>query len=271
MKFSVLIPVYMKDKDTFLDEALKSIVNQTVEANEIIIVQDGPISKNLESVINRYLDRYPNIIKKIALEENVGLGVALNIGLEACTNELVARMDSDDICVVDRFEKQLLEFEKDTNLDLIGSSIYEFYDSIDDIKSVRNVPSTHEEIVDYVKKRNPFNHMTVMFKKSSVINSGSYKELSYCEDYYLWIRMIANGCKVKNITEPLVYARTGSEMFKRRGGINYVKSEVELQKRIHELGITNKMERSVNTVLRSIPRVLPNRLREFLYLKLLRK
>lgn len=271
MKFSVLMAIYINDKPRYLEESLESILCQSKLPNEIVIVQDGIITKELESVLNKYIKEYEGLFKVVRLEKNVGLGNALAIGINECSNEIIARMDSDDICIENRFEKQIKIFNDNNNVDIVGSSIYEFYESKDKIKSERRVPITHSEIVNYAKKRNPMNHMTVMYKKSSVLEAGNYKDMLYCEDYYLWVRMIISGCIFYNIEEPLIYARTGQDMYKRRGGINYIKSEYRLQKELNKLDFIDKKMEFSNFIIRSIPRIIPNKLREIMYLRILRK
>lgn len=271
MKFSVLMAIYINDKPRYLKEALESILYQSKLPNEIVIVQDGIITKELESILNKYIKNYDGLFKIVKLEKNVGLGNALAKGINECSNEIIARMDSDDICVQNRFEKQIKIFRDNKNIDIVGSSIYEFYESKDKIKAERKVPSLHSKIVNYAKKRNPMNHMTVMYKKSCVVAAGNYKDMLYCEDYYLWVRMIVSGCTFYNIEEPLVYARTGQDMYKRRGGVNYIKSEYRLQKELNKLGFIDKKAGVFNFIIRSIPRIIPNKLREIIYLKILRR
>lgn len=271
MEFSVLMGIYINDKPIYLREALESILSQRKLPNEIVIVQDGKITKELETVMKEFIERYNDLFKLIVLENNIGLGKALAIGINECSNEIIARMDSDDICVENRFEKQLNIFKSNPNVDIVGSSIYEFYRNKDEIVSERKVPVTHEDIVKYSTKRNPMNHMTVMYKRSAVISAGNYKEMFFCEDYYLWIRMMINGCVFYNIDEPLIYARTGEDMYRRRGGIKYIQSEYKLQKSLNRLGFIGKKQMIFNFIMRSIPRILPNRVREAIYLNMLRK
>ncbi|MPQ44205.1 glycosyltransferase [Clostridium tarantellae] len=271
MKFSVLMSVYKNEKEKFLKTALDSVILQTIKPKEIVIVQDGPLPEELINVIANFKGKYNELVKVIELQENVGLGQALNIGLLECSNEIVARMDTDDICVKNRFELQLNEFKKNKNLDIVGSSIYEFYDSMENVKTIKSVPVEDKEIKMYAQTRNPMNHMTVMFKKSSVVNAGSYQHMLFSEDYFLWTRMMVNGCIFKNINIPLVYARTGADMYKRRGGFIYVKTEYKLQKSLNQIGFINKYKSIKNFTLRSVPRLLPNTIREKIYLNFLRK
>ena len=166
IKFSVLMSIYKNDKKEFVQESIESIINQTVKPNEIIVVQDGPIPEEIKSLVSEY-EKY-DFFKLIVLNENQGLGKALNIGLENCQYDIVARMDSDDICLEDRFEKQIKEFQKDDSLSVVGGFINEFIENPSEIIGVREVPLTNEEIIKHIKSRNPFNHMTVMFRKKDV-------------------------------------------------------------------------------------------------------
>lgn len=178
--------VYKKEKAEYLKLALASIINQTVQTNEIVLVQDGKLTNELQAVITDHLQKYPAIFKTYALKQNQGLGKALNFGMQKCSNELIARMDTDDIAEPNRFELQIEEFEKDKELMLCGGQIAEFADNTTEITGYRNVPLKHNEILNFAKKRNPFNHMTVMFKKQAVQSVGGYMDMLYFEDYWLY-------------------------------------------------------------------------------------
>lgn len=269
MKISVLMSVYFKESPEFLKEAIDSVLKQTVKADEIVCIKDGKLTKELDAVLDKYDQENPGVFKFIAFEENKGLGKALKIGVEECSNEIIARMDTDDIALPTRFEKQLAAI-KEKDLDIVGSNILEFDGSIDNILSERVVPSTYEMIKVYAKKRNPFNHMTVMYKKSAVLKAGNYKDFLWFEDYNLWVRMILNGSKMYNIQEDLVYARTGKSMFGRRGGLEYIKREYKMQKNMKDLKFINASVFYKNIITRSVIRLIPNSLRQVIYLKVLR-
>lgn len=230
MQYSVLMSVYVKEKPEYLEKSLESMAAQTVLPSEIVLIEDGPLTPELYEVIERFKQKN-SFLRTVPLKKNVGLGNALNIGVEKCKNELIARMDTDDIAKPDRCEKQLKAFEDDPELDICGTFIEEFEGDIDNIVSVRRLPCSHEEILSFAKKRNPFNHMTVMFKKDAVLKAGNYREINLFEDYYLWTRMLVNGAKAHNVGESLVYARVGSDMMKRRGGFNYWKKIVKGRKK----------------------------------------
>lgn len=265
--FSILQSVYCKDNPFFLSQSLKSIADNTSQPDEIILVKDGILSQELENVISEWQLKLP--LKVVGYEQNQGLAYALNYGLQYVTTELVARMDSDDICYPDRFEKQINEFKALPELALLSGYIDEFNDNPDEIVSTRVVPLEHSEIKEYLKKRNAFNHMAVMFKKSAVIESGNYQKVPYFEDYDLWIRVIQNGFLAKNIPEKLVKARIGNDMIGRRHGFAYSKHEMFFLKRQLKTGFISKTEYRKLVLLRVPVRLLPKGLLKLVY-KLLR-
>lgn len=270
MNFSVLMSIYYKEKPSYFVTALDSVVNQTLLPNEIVIVKDGKLTKELDHICLQYKEKFPSLINLVPLEQNVGLGKALAIGVEHCRYELIARMDTDDVAVCNRFELQIQEFQNDATLSLVGSVINEFSTSIDKVDTIRSVPLTNEEIKAYTKKRNPFNHMTVMFRKKDVLKVGNYQPMYLSEDYYLWFRMIQAGLKMKNLAKPLVFARANKDMFQRRGGIKYFLQELKLQKIFYTTGFINVYELIRNLIIRAFFRLLPGKIRESLYKCLLR-
>lgn len=271
-QYSVLMSVYIKEKPEFLKLALDSMFNQTVPPAEIVLVEDGPLTTELYALLDEYSAKHGEKFKRIANETNLGLGKALNKGLAECANELVARMDTDDISDLARCEKQLQYFAENSELDVIGTDIAEFTDSPDNIVSVRKVPNSHEEICEFLKKRCPLNHMSVMFKKSSVEKAGGYLDWHYNEDYYLWIRMYLAGCKFANIEGNYVYVRVGEEMFARRGGKAYYKSEKELFKFMRKNKIISWGEyQKAKTVRFIVQRLMTNRMRQWFFKKYARK
>lgn len=230
-KFSVLMSVYDKENAEYFDLALKSnLCEQTQKPDEIVLVCDGKLTDELYGVIDKYKALYPEILKVYPLQEHAGLGMALNYGLEKCSYDIVARSDSDDVCVCDRFEKQIHFLSENQNVDILGTWIDEFDTDADVPNAKKEMPCTHEDMVKMSKSRNPINHMTVMFKKSVILNSGSYQELPYHEDYYLWIRAINNGAVFANIGECLVHARVGNGMLVRRGKKVIIKSRYIINK-----------------------------------------
>jgi len=268
MQYSVLMSVYISERPEFIDECLKSLASQTLKADEIIIVEDGPLSEEVRTTIDGWERELP--IKRLALTVNVGLGLALNKGLAICKNELVARMDTDDICSPNRFQLQVNRFLSDPNVDILGGTIAEFESNIHKIDNYRTVP-TGKEINRYIKYRNPINHMTVMFKKSAITSAGGYLDLMFMEDYYLWIRCFKNGCQIDNLEDVLVYARTGNGMHSRRRGSTYIRSELALHKiRRKYLGVNFLINFSISSI-RIVPRLLTSRGVQFIYNSILRK
>jgi glycosyltransferase involved in cell wall biosynthesis len=222
MKYSVLMSVYYKENPAFLQASIDSILAQTIQTDDFVIVCDGPLPIELMNVISKFKTSHPNIFNIIALSEHKGLSVALNIGLKACHNSIVARMDSDDISKPERIEYELEAMNKNS-ADIVGAEIEEFNTAPGDSVITRNPPETNDEIARFAKRRNPFNHPTVMFHKEAVITSGGYGcKFSLCEDYELWIRMLHNGYRGYNVQSILLYMRVGDGMYRRRGGIRYL-------------------------------------------------
>lgn len=270
MNFSVSMCVYGKDDPIWFRDAINSIINQTIQPSEIVLVVDGPVPPELEKEISAFEQNV--IFKIIRFAENQGHGNARRAGLEACTNELVAIMDADDISASDRFEKQLNRFSFDASLDIVGTNITEFIDTPDNIVGVRAVPELDEEIKQYMKKRCPMNLVTVMFKKESVLKVGGFIDW-YCEeDYYLWIRMALANMKFANVNENLVNVRVGSDMYRRRGGWRYFRSEAKLQRYMLRKKVIGFGTYFVNVTKRFIVQVLmPNRIRAWAFKKFARE
>ena len=272
LEFSVCIPVYYKEKVDNLRACLNSMVKQTILPNEILLLTDDPSSDEVDQVINEYKRSYPGLFKEYALPRGSGIGKLSRLGVEKSEYDLIARMDSDDIALPDRFEKQLKCFAEDEELSIVGGDIAEFYGNTDNIIGYRNVPCSDKDCKRFLKTRNPFNHMTVMFRKSHVIKAGNYAEfLPFYEDYYLWVSMNISGCRFKNIGSVLVYARTGTAMYSRRGGLKVFKYDYLVSKYKYQNGLTNIHEFFLNVISRFIVLVLmPNRVRGFIYENLLR-
>lgn len=270
MCFSVLLSVYQKESEIYLRLSLDSIFAQTKLPGEVILVKDGPLTHELDSIVNEYEQKYP-ILKTISLEKNQGLGKALNIGLHACSYDLVARMDTDDIAKPDRFEKQVAVFEKYPDIDVCSAWIDEFKGNISQVVSIRKLPERYEEILAYAQSRCPLNHPVVMFRKSAVLSAGGYLHFPLLEDYYLWVRMLMNGAKFYNIQESLLNFRISTDMFKRRGGWKYAINEFRFQKLLRQIGFIDNKRFVMNVFIRFIARVVPNSWRAFLYKKILRK
>lgn len=268
--FSVLISIYRKEHPDYLRQSLNSIFSQTLLPTEVILVKDGALTPELDSVINEYESLHP-CLKIIPLAQNMGLGHALNEGLRYCTYELVARMDTDDISKPDRFEKQVAFMETHPDIDICSAWIEEFENDTTTIFSIRKLPEKHKDIALYAMSRSPINHPVVMFKKSAVLKAGGYQHFPLLEDYYLWIRMLMNGCVFYNIPESLLFFRVSSNMFQRRGGWRYAMNEIRFQRLIHNMGFISSAQLVKNITIRLCVRIMPNRLRAFVYKKVLRK
>ncbi len=269
-KISVLMSVYKNDKPEWIELSVKSVVDQTVKPDEILLIVDGPVSDEIKNKINE-LEKEIKILKVNALEQNIGLGNVLKMGLPMTKNDIVARMDADDISKPDRFEKQL-NYMIENDLDIVGSYIEEFSVDSNKIDSIREVPITMKDVEGYIKSRNPFNHMTVMMKKQKALEAGGYLDMHYCEDYYLWCRMFLSGAKMGNIPESLVLARMNADTFRRRGGMKYFKSQKKLFKFMKQNKIINWFQYMKVTTSRFLIHVMmPGKLKEKIYKKHLRK
>ena len=217
LEYSVLMSIYIKDKAEYVDCAIKSMLNQTHKPEQYVIVEDGEISYDVQQVLNNYSKNYPDLFTRVKLKNNKGLASALNEGLTYCRNELVARMDSDDISLPDRCEKEVKLFEKNNRLIICGTNIDEFYENIDNITTSRIVPEKYDDILKFSKKRMPFNHPTVMYRKSFVLEFGGYDpKLRRKEDFDLFSKMLVGGCYVQNISESLLYYRADEGNYMRR-------------------------------------------------------
>lgn len=269
INFSVLMSIYAKESPEFLFQSLASLSTQSVPADEIVIVKDGVVGSELESVLTQYATKLP--LKVVGYEQNRGLGYALAFGLQYCRYDWIARMDADDIAVKDRFEKQIAYLEQHPEVELLGCATMEFTESESDARSGRRLPCSHEEIRNFLKKRNAFNHMTVVFKKQAVLDAGNYREAPGFEDYYLWVRMVLNGVRTANMPESLVYARVGNDMIGRRIGFRYAKEEYRFYKKLQKLKFLSCTE-FIKVVCMRIPlRLVPKPVLAFIYKKLLRK
>lgn len=270
LKFSVSMCVYQGDNPGWFKTATDSILNQSVVPNEVVLVVDGPVTDELDTIISEY-EKNP-IFKVIRLEENVGHGNARRIGLENCSNEYVALMDADDISHPQRFERQIEFFLNDSLLDIVGSNMTEFIGNPENIVGVRTVPQDDSQIKKYLKTRCPFNQVTVMFKKASVDKVGGYIDWFCEEDYYLWIRMYLANMRFANCSENLVNVRVGEDMYNRRGGLRYFKSEARLQKYMLKNKIIGFGTYFSNVSKRFIVQVLlPNKIRGFVFKKFARE
>lgn len=257
MSFSVLMSVYAKESSNFLDFSLDSIFSQTIIPDEVVLVQDGPLTIELYKVIDSWRSKL-NIVD-VVLPKNMGLGYALNEGLKFCNHDIVARMDSDDICTPNRFEKQI-EIISTGKVHICGSYISEFDQDPAETYSVRKVPTEHHEIAKYARFKNPLNHPSVMFFRSKVLSVGSYDDVLYFEDFFLWHKLLNSGCVFYNIPESLVLMRAGASQLTRRRGYNYAKYELRFLKKCYSEGFITFYQFIFNLIFRIPPRFLPETL-----------
>ena len=238
MDFSVITSVYKNDNAEFVRASLDSILlYQCVKPSEIVLVRDGMVPESLDHLLDEYESRYPKVFNIIRLEQNGGLGKALKLGVENAKYDIVARMDSDDICLPNRFELQLKYMEQHPEVDIVGGQMTEFIDTPDNIVGKRVVPCTNDDIYEFMKSRCALNHVTVMFRKEAVLKAGNYQDWFWNEDYYLWVRMMMAKCQFANLPDVLVNVRSGADQYARRGGRKYYESE----KGIKKLQLDNKM------------------------------
>ena len=270
-QYSVLMSVYHKENAEYLRTAMDSIWNQTIPTDDFVLVCDGPLTAELDAVIEAMRAAHLDTLHVVRLEKNGGLGNALNMGIKHCKHELVARMDSDDISRPDRCERQLKMFQEHPDISVVSGIVEEFTTSTSEIEARRVPPETQNEIVQFAKKRNPFNHPCVMYKKSAVEVAGGYQDFYLLEDYYLWIRMLQKGTVGYNLQEPLLWMRAGSDMYKRRGGWKYARSQKVLFKYMKDSGFISGSLYMKSVAVRTASSLTPNWLREFMFKTVMRK
>ncbi|MEQ4713881.1 glycosyltransferase [Providencia alcalifaciens] len=269
IKFSVLLSVYKNEKAEYLYLALNSIIiEQTRLPDEIVLVKDGPLTTNLESIITDFEKSTAIPVKIISLKNNIGLGNALNAGLKHCSYDWVFRMDTDDVSLPHRFEKQINFIINNPEIVILGTNVEEYDCNMTVSLGVRKTPCTHAEIINYIKVRNPFNHMSVAFKKNVILSVGGYQHHLFMEDYNLWIRVISAGYKSANLDEVLLNVRAGDSMIQRRKGLVYIKSEFQLAKLKTSNNVDNRISAARYFLLRSITRILPTSTLSNIYKKL---
>lgn len=256
--------LYYKEKPEYLRQSLESIFNQTLIPDQVVLVKDGP----LPECLNEVLDNYP-MLDIVAIDKNVGLAIALNEGLKYCKYPLVARMDTDDIALPDRFERQIKLMNSHPEISVSSGWIDEFDGTPENIVSCRRLPQTHEELAKFAKSRNPLNHPAVIFRKDDILAVGGYPSLPLFEDYYLWAILLVKGYKLYNMQEPLILFRTSPDMIRRRGGLKYAKDNLTLLARLHKLGIVSYPESLKYGVMRSMVFILPNFIRAWIYKNIL--
>lgn len=235
--YSVLMSVYFKEKPDYLRQSMESMFHQTIPTNDFVLMCDGPLTDELNNVIAQFQAEYGEILHVVRLEENRGLGFALNVGLQECKNELIARMDSDDIALTNRCELQLEKFRQDPELAIVGGAIDEFEGTPFNVISHKSMPEEYEEVLRYARIRNPFNHPTVMYRKSVITAIGSYPDNILHEDYALWANLLLSGAKGCNLENTLCFMRVDGGLYDRRGGWDYLKLAVKLRWHLYKSGL----------------------------------
>jgi hypothetical protein len=266
--FSLLMSVWAGDDPDFFEDAFRSVVHeQSRPPDDVVLVQDGPVPAQLSARIAELVATSPVKTQLLELDANVGLGVALDQGIAACAHDIVARMDADDIALPNRFEVQVAIVEQ--GVDLVGSALLEFGVDANDIVGKRVPPLDPDEIVRYARFHQPFNHPTVVYRRAAVEAAGGYRHLALMEDYLLFAKMIQLGCSVANVGDPLVLYRVGAGAYARRGGVALLKSEWRLQRRLLDLGFTNRAQFARNVVVRGGYRLIPEGIRKAAYRRLI--
>jgi glycosyltransferase involved in cell wall biosynthesis len=262
--FSLLMSTYAGDDPGFLREAFVSTVDgQTRPPAEVVLVQDGPVPAELADTIADLAATSPVPVRHVVMDANVGLGPALDRGLETCSHEIVARMDADDVSTPERFARQLPVIE--AGADIVGSGLLEFGSSVDDVVGRRTPPTDPADIRRVIRFRDPFNHPTVVYRRSAVRAAGGYTDMALMEDYLLFTRMVEGGARPANLADALVCYRVGAGAYARRGGRRLLRSELALQRRFRDLGITTRGQYLRNVAVRGGYRLVPEALRRIAY------
>lgn len=235
--YSVLMSVYRGEKAEYLRLSAESVFAQTVPTNDFVLVCDGPLTAELDAVIAELERKHGDVLHMIRLDENGGLANALNVGIRVCKNELVARMDSDDIAVQNRCELQLIKFAEEPDLVVVGGAIDEFEGSPRNVISHKSMPQEHSDVVHYARRRNPFNHPTVMYRKSAILKVGGYPDRMLHEDYALWANLILSGARVCNLSQTLCLMQVDNGLYDRRGGVDYLKKAIRLRWHLYRTGL----------------------------------
>lgn len=270
-EYSVLMSVYSKERPEWLCVAVRSMLDQTVAPAEFVIVEDGPLTDELYRVISKFEASHPGLFKIVSYPENRGLGYALREGVSACTAPVVARMDSDDWACPERMEIQLSLMD-DKGLDMVGSQVVEFIVSPNEPVALTDLPEEHEAIVAYSKRRNPFRHPPMTFKRKKVMDAGSYNsEFLYFEDWDLFNRMLAAGCRAENVHRPLVAMRVSADFYARRGGFMYLSHVWKFKLAQVRCGWFTKGDFIASFLPQAVVCILPNVLRKAVYRSILRR
>lgn len=270
--YSVLMSLYKKESPSHFDLALKSMLNQTIPPDEVVIVLDGPVPLALENTIDLHIRKNPHLFLVVRLEENQGLGEALRQGVLACKNEIIARMDTDDYAYPNRMELQLGEFSRNPQLGMVGSQVEEFIDDPHNPICSTSLPERHEDILKFSKRRNPFRHPVITFRKSSVLDAGNYRGgFLYFEDWDLFNRMLDQGCLTKNLSNTLLSARTSPDYYERRGGKDYLPHICKFKLDQYRNGYFSASDLLLSLLPHIFVGLMPNKARAFVYAHFLRR
>lgn len=269
--FSVLMSVYKNEKPEYLDQALTSVEKQTIAPSEIVLVEDGPISTQLKAIITKHKNKFGDGFKDIVSKRNQGLGSALRLGTRYVSTEWIARMDSDDVSLPERFEIQLKEVVNNPNLAIIGGQVEEFVNDPLNIVGRRKVPTSEQLLRQFIKWRSPFNHPSVMMNKEALQRVGGYMPYGNLEDYYLWARILAHNYNVENVQDVLVKMRVDTGMYQRRGKLSNIKYFYKLRDFLFKNEMLSFQEKILGNFLMTVNIVIPNWLRKLIYQHVLHK
>lgn len=265
LEYSVLMTVYKKDSPEYFIQSVSSMLNQTAKTNDFVLVCDGPITEELEQAIKTVFTGHEDILNLVRLPENVGLGQALYEGLPLCKNEWVARMDDDDIAHLDRCEVELRYIEENPNVSIVGSFVNEFEDDPDQPIRLKEVPTGEAEILKFSKRRNPFNHSTLLIKKSDILNAGNYSKMRTNQDVDTWVRVLNRGYKGANIPHPLVDFRFDKKTYERRKEWKNIKLMIDVWKNFWRQGYCSFADYIYVLCLQIAIYIMPNKLLQWAY------
>lgn len=261
---SVVLPTYGGDDPDALREAIESLVSQTRQPDELLIIRDGPVPAANQTVLDEFDTTY-SFFRVIAFEDNQGRAIARATGLEQCRGDFVAMMDSDDISLPTRLEQQENFLRENPAVDLVGAQLLEFDPETGEEVGIRSLPTDHEAISNLAKTRSPVSQSTVMARRKAILDAGNYRDVDRMEDYGLWVRMLVNGAQFANLPDILVKARTGEGMYERRAGWEYAREEVRIQREFVGLGFISSVTAIRNIAFRVPIRFVPNVVRAYAY------
>lgn len=269
--YSVLMSVYKGEDPAHFAAAIQSMLDQTVAADDFVIVCDGALTEALDAVLDAYTARYPGLFQIVRLSRNVGVGLAAKAGLAVCRNDLVAKMDSDDLSVPDRCQRQLARFAADPALALVGGVIEEFDDRTGKVLSIRSAPEDHEGICRYARRRSPVNNVTAMYRKAAALDSGGYRDLRRAEDYDLYLRMLMKGYRAENLPETLVKVRMDADSHRRRASWPALQGCAQVWWNAWRGGFSTLADLVICLAGQTFLVICPARVQQWIYKKFLRK